>query len=65
MSELERFRRLKMCLFIADFVSKEPWAFKNFGIKENNLFRRHFMREFYCVAERVGEINKVVDFCFG
>ena len=40
-------------------------AFNNFGIKENNLFRRHFMREFYCGVERVGEINKVVDFCFG
>ena len=54
-----------MNLLIADFVSKETWAFKNFGIKENNLFQRHFMREFYCGVERVGEINKVVDFCFG
>ena len=28
---MERFRRLKMCLNIKDFVSNEPRAFKNFG----------------------------------
>ena len=36
---LERLCGLKMCLNIKDFVSNEPRAFKNFGIKENDLFR--------------------------
>ena len=56
-----------MCLNIKDinFVSNEPRAFKNFGLKENDLFWWNFMREFNCGVEWVGEFNKVVDFCFG
>ena len=34
----------------------ESWSFKNFSVKENNLF--------YCCEERVREIIKVVNFDF-